>query len=247
MKVLWCGSIEYTAAWALQRELAALCAQQKAPNTLLLLQHPPTITLGRGAHAEHVLLSQERLRELGVAVVPVDRGGDVTYHGPGQLVGYPIVRISDYRADLHWFLREIEAALIAVLTGFHVVARRFPPHTGVWVGDAKAAAIGIKVSHWVSTHGFSLNVENGIRGFEWIVPCGIHEYPVTSLSEVMQRSIAVREVLQPVAMEFTRRFPAPEMEPDVPIELLTADARALLAKAVPVDPGAAFGCVPGAQ
>src|SRR5579872_1439673 len=153
MRAVWLGRVEYGACWQLQRELAALRGAGRIGDVLLLVEHPATITLGRGARPEHVLASSDRLVRLGVAVHAIDRGGDVTYHGPGQIVGYPITDLTNRGRDLHAFLRQIEEALILALCDFGVAARRFAPHTGIWVGDRKIAAIGIKVSRWISKIG----------------------------------------------------------------------------------------------
>jgi lipoyl(octanoyl) transferase len=206
MIVRWLGTVEYLSAWRLQDELAELCANGEIDDTLLLLEHPPTLTLGRGTDRSHLLTSPNRLEQLGVAVHEVDRGGDVTYHGPGQLVGYPIFNLSQHRKDLHWFLREIEGALIDILAGWGLSGRRFPPHTGVWMGDRKIAAIGVKVRRWVSTHGFAVNVAPNLSHFDLIVPCGIREYGVTSLQGEGLQTVSVRDLLVPTAESFRARF-----------------------------------------
>jgi lipoate-protein ligase B len=182
MPVLWLGQVDYRTAWQLQAELASAVAKGACPETLLLLEHPPTITLGRSAKDAHLLASVDRLNTLGIEVVPVDRGGDVTYHGPGQLVGYPIVDLNGRGRDLHAYLRQLEGALIDVLAEYGICAGRKPPHTGVWVEDRKIAAMGIKVSRWISSHGFALNVASDLTGFSHIVPCGLADFEVTSLS-----------------------------------------------------------------
>jgi lipoyl(octanoyl) transferase len=206
VQALWLGRIEYAAAWQLQRDLAAMRAEEQIGDVLLLLEHPPTITLGRGADAAHLLASEERLARLGVTVHAIDRGGDVTYHGPGQLVGYPIFHLANHGRDLHRFLRQIEEALIRALAELGVCGRRFPPHTGVWVGEEKIAAIGIKVSRWVSTHGFALNVAPDLSHFDLIVPCGIRDHGVTSLSAAAGRSFTLPEVIPPVTRAFQACF-----------------------------------------
>lgn len=204
--VVWMGTVDYERACAIQRELVALRAAGEIDDRLLLLEHPPTITLGRGADPRHVLEPPEELAARGVVVCETDRGGDVTYHGPGQLVGYPIVLLREATRDLHRYLRTIEGALIQALERFDVEGRRFPPHTGVWVEDRKIAAIGVKASRWVTSHGFALNVEPGLEGFAWIVPCGIREYGVTSLSAVTGRAIRVSDVVPHIADVFQEAF-----------------------------------------
>jgi lipoate-protein ligase B len=200
------GRVEYAPAWRLQDELAELRAHGRMGDTLLLLEHPPTLTLGRSADRRHLLASTERLESLGFSVHEVDRGGDVTYHGPGQLVGYPIIDLSMHRKDLHWFLREIEAAIIDCLAEIGLEGHRFPPHTGVWVGERKIAAIGVKVKRWVSTHGFALNVDPDLSHFDLIVPCGIRGYGVTSICKERHGSIELDALLAPAARALRRRF-----------------------------------------
>lgn len=231
MLALWLGRVEYMSCWRLQRELADLRAEGRIGDVLLLLEHPPTITLGRSAQQAHLLASPERLAQMGVAVHAIDRGGDVTYHGPGQLVGYPIVHLADHRKDLHWFLRQIEEALIRALAQLGVSGRRFPPHTGVWVEDEKIAAIGVKISRWVSTHGFALNVQPDLRHFDLIVPCGIREYGVTSLNAVTGHALTLKEVIPPVVRAFAQLFPSPRPDADLPLALLSEPSRGLLQSA----------------
>lgn len=228
MIAYWLGKVEYAAAWQLQKELAALRATGKAGDVLLLLEHPPTITLGRSAHVHHVLASAEQLERLGVAVHHIDRGGDVTYHGPGQLVGYPIFHLAEHGKDLHQFLRRVEGALIAALATFGVEGRHFPPHTGVWVDHAKIAAIGIKVTRWVSTHGFALNVSPDLTHFDLIVPCGIRDYGVTSLHAVLGYSPAFSDLLPPIVDAFQRMFPGSDPVCNIPLELLSESSRKIV-------------------
>lgn len=192
------GCIEYLQAWRLQQNLAHLRAAGAIPDVLLLLEHPPVITLGRGWRPEHLRVSKDFLEREGIAVHLVDRGGDVTYHGPGQLVGYPIVDLRERGRDVHAYLRDLEEAVIRALAGLGIGARRFPPYTGVWVDLRKIAAIGIRVSRWVATHGFALNVAPSMEHFGYIVPCGIHDYGVTSVSRELGRPVAVDEAVRPI-------------------------------------------------
>ncbi|MCC6730850.1 MAG: lipoyl(octanoyl) transferase LipB [Chthonomonadales bacterium] len=196
---LWLGRVPYAAAWQLQQELAAARAAADAPDLLLLLEHPPVITLGRAARPEHVLAAPGRLAALGVEVLRTDRGGDVTYHGPGQLVGYPVFDLARRGRDLHAYLRALEEALIIALDTWHLEASRFAPRTGVWIGARKVAAIGIKVSRWVTIHGFALNAQPDLAHFDLIVPCGIRDYGVTSIAAETGRSVEVADVVRPVA------------------------------------------------
>ncbi|MDE2127085.1 MAG: lipoyl(octanoyl) transferase LipB [Armatimonadetes bacterium] len=205
----WLGRVDYRLAWRMQQQLAAARIDGACGDTLLLLEHPPTITLGRGADRSHILLSDAQLEMQGIDVVESDRGGDVTYHGPGQLVGYPVFHLGGpvWRRDLHRYLRGLEAVLIAALGSVGIAAGRFPGFTGVWVGlntpaPAKIAAIGIKASRWVTTHGFALNVNTSLTAFGAIVPCGISGYGVTSVANELRRQVTVPELVQPVVAAF---------------------------------------------
>jgi lipoate-protein ligase B len=177
------GRRAYGEVLSLQR---GLCRRRVAgeiiDDILLLVEHPPVVTLGRGTHAASLPVSAESLRARGVEVYEVERGGDVTWHGPGQLVGYPIVDLKHHREDLHWYLRELEGALIDALGVLGVAAERRPGLTGVWTGGRKIASIGIHVKQWVTFHGFALNVTSDLAGFGLIVPCGIQGVTMTSVA-----------------------------------------------------------------
>jgi len=176
LDVVRAGRVPYAAALAWQRQLAAeRIAGHRQHDVLLLLEHPPVITLGRTSHAEHVL------RPEGIDVVEVERGGDVTYHGPGQLVGYPIIDLRNLRPDLHWYLRALEEVLILALRDLDIVAERRSGYTGVWTGGRKIASIGVHVKQWVTWHGFALNVSTDLGAFTRIVPCGIPQVEMTSV------------------------------------------------------------------
>ncbi len=161
---------------------------------LLLVEHEPVLTLGANFHESNLLLPRDEYAARGIEVVPTDRGGDVTYHGPGQLVAYPVFSLERRRRDLHRWLRDLEEVVIQTLAGYGVAGRRFPPHTGVWVENLKMCAIGIKVRRWVSFHGLALNCDNELSPFDLIVPCGIEGYGVTSLSQRVGRRVSVDEV-----------------------------------------------------
>lgn len=182
LAVLRLGRVPYLEALDLQRRLADRRQQGDIDrDLLLLLEHEPTITLGRGTRPESLPLAVAELRRRGLTVAEVDRGGDVTWHGPGQLVGYPILDLRRHRQDLHWYLRQVEASVIDALDRLQLPAGRNPGYTGVWTRGRKIASIGIHVRQWVTTHGFALNVNNALDDFGLIVPCGIAEVAMTTV------------------------------------------------------------------
>jgi lipoate-protein ligase B len=203
--------MDYAAAWELQRELVAARQAGAAPDTLLLLEHPPVITLGRSGTSEHLLGSDAELERRGVSFVESDRGGDITFHGPGQIVGYAIVDLEERGRDLHRYLRDLEAVPIRALAELGIAAARVEGLTGVWVGDAKVAAIGIRVSRWVTHHGFALNVDTDLSYFDLIVPCGIADRRVTSITELLGRPVDRDEVEDELARAFAHVFGAGDL------------------------------------
>ncbi len=201
------GSIPYADALALQADLVVRRRTGDVPDQLLLLQHPHVITLGTGSSRSHVLADESRRRELGVDLVEVGRGGDVTYHGPGQLVGYPILDLKPDRQDVHRYLRDLEAVLIQTLGELGIRGEPLPDLTGVWVEGRKIAAIGVRVSSgWITSHGFALNVSNDLSYFETIVPCGIPNVSVTSVSEELGQQVPVTDLLGIVSKAFSEIF-----------------------------------------
>ena len=195
------GFLGYQEAWEIQKQVAEEVISG-APDALLLVEHPPVLTLGASFHSENLLFTREQIEARGVQVHETDRGGDVTYHGPGQLVMYPIFDVSRHGKDLHQWLRDLEETQIQLLAGLGIEARSFAPHTGAWVGDEKVAAIGVKIRKWVSLHGIALNCSNDLKEFGLIVPCGISNYGVTSVSQLLGRVFSVEEA-KPLA---TRAF-----------------------------------------
>ena len=179
--------MQYGRALELQQEITALRKQGLAPDHLLLVEHAHVITLGRNGHLENLLASQEVLSRAGIAFFPTDRGGDITYHGPGQLVGYPILDLRDWKRDVGAYVRAIEQTIIDTLSDYGIAAGRIPKLTGVWVGDRKIAAIGVHLSSWVTSHGFALNVSTDLSYFQYIVPCGLTR-PVTSMAALGVRA-----------------------------------------------------------
>jgi lipoyl(octanoyl) transferase len=206
--------VEYGAAWELQKKLVREIDRGERPDTLLLLEHPPTYTIGSERHPEHLLLGPEELKRRGIAVFEIDRGGDITYHGPGQLVGYPLLYLDAVGLDLHGYLRNLEQALIDLLAEFGLEGGRKPAYTGVWVGDEKIAAIGVKFNKararrgFVTSHGFALNVRRDVErdGFSGIIPCGITEYGVTSLEKETGVPLDPEEVGRRFVPHFCRVF-----------------------------------------
>ena len=189
------GLVPYTIALELQRDLARRrIAGEIDDDILLLLEHPPVVTLGRTAKEAHIVSSPERLRARGVEVHEVERGGDVTFHGPGQLVGYPIFDLKHHRQDLHWYLRQVEEALIVALRELGIDAERHPGYTGVWTKGRKIASIGVHARDWVTWHGFALNVTTDLSYFDLIVPCGIPLVQMTSVAREIGRGVPMDQL-----------------------------------------------------
>jgi lipoyl(octanoyl) transferase len=200
--------IGYEDALALQKQLVEDRKNGRIPDQLLLLEHPPVITLGvkvRNSLA-NVLETPEKLAAKGVGLFEAGRGGDVTYHGPGQLVGYPVFDLKPDRCDVHRYVRDLEEVLIRAVAVFGVEATRIPGLTGIWVGNEKLAAIGVRISRWVTSHGFALNVNTNLANFGLIVPCGIADKGVTSLERLLGRRLPMAEVEDAVVAGFDEVF-----------------------------------------
>jgi len=203
--VRWLDRLPYAKGLALQERLVAARRNGDVPDTLLLLEHPPVITLGRAADPDHVVADEQELARRGIEVHDCGRGGDVTFHGPGQLIGYPIVRLGEERRDAHRYLRDLEQALIDAVAVLGVVASRVPGLTGIWVGDEKLAAIGVRLSAgWITSHGFALNVYPDLSAFTTIVPCGIRGRGVTSLARLTGNAIDLQRVAGVTARRVAR-------------------------------------------
>lgn len=177
------GLLDYRKAWDLQRELVGKRWKKEINDTLLLVEHPPLFTIGRRGSSRNILVSDKHLEEKGISVYEVDRGGDITYHGPGQIIGYPILDLNEHGRDVHLMLRRLEEVIIKLLSDHGVEALRIPGYTGVWVGKEKIAAIGIGVRHWITFHGFCLNVNPDMNYFALINSCGLKDKGVTSLQQ----------------------------------------------------------------
>jgi len=200
------GRTSYKEAWDLQRQIFESRLRREIPDTLLLTEHDHVFTIGKTGDENHLLASERELSELGVEVLNVDRGGDVTYHGPGQVVGYPIIDLHAHYLDLHRYLRDIEEVIIQTLAEFQVRAHRDEGFTGVWVGNNKIAAIGVKVSRWITMHGFALNVNTDLTYFDRIIPCGIFHKGVTSLEQIVGETIPLPIVSDIILCKFAGVF-----------------------------------------
>ena len=202
------GLVPYGDALLMQRDLVEERRAGRVPDTLLLLQHPHVLTMGvrSGGGRSHVLATPERLRELGVELFETGRGGDVTYHGPGQIVGYPILDLRPDRCDVHRYVRDLEDVMIRVAGEFGVAAGRIDGLTGTWVGAEKIGAIGVRISRWITSHGFAFNVNTDLDFFHLIVPCGIADRGVTSLAELLGRAVSHEEAEDAFVRQFCAVF-----------------------------------------
>ncbi|HUK18426.1 MAG TPA: lipoyl(octanoyl) transferase LipB [Bryobacteraceae bacterium] len=206
--VLELGRLDYAKALEWQQRLVAERKQGLVDDHLLLVEHPHVITLGRNGRMENLLAGDEILSRAGIAFFPTDRGGDVTYHGPGQLVGYPILDLREWKRDVGAYVRAIEQTIIDTLADYDIAAGRIPKLTGVWVGERKIAAIGVHISRWVTSHGFALNVATDLTYFQYIIPCGLTK-PVTSMAALRPagaRRATLAEVGGRLAAHFGRIF-----------------------------------------
>ena len=216
------GLIGYQQAWALQKRIVAARKANLVPDVLLLCEHPHVITLGRNGKREHLLASDHLLKQMNVEFCATDRGGDITYHGPGQIVGYPILHLAEIRRDVAWYMRQLEEAMIRATHEYGIAAERDAGKTGVWVktphGDEKLGSIGVHLSRWVTSHGFAYNVSTDLRYFDLIVPCGIADKKAASLEKLLGRAVERREVAEKIAQHFGKVFGL-EMRSAAPGEL----------------------------
>ncbi|HEY2119567.1 MAG TPA: lipoyl(octanoyl) transferase LipB [Candidatus Acidoferrum sp.] len=204
------GLISYTDAFALQERVVAARKLHTIDDVLLFCQHPHVLTLGRNGKRENLLASDHVLRQKGVEFHATNRGGDITYHGPGQIVGYPILDLSGIKQDVHWYVRTLEEVMIRASADFGITAYRIPGKTGIWVDtlphEEKLAAIGVHISRWVTSHGFAYNVATDLRYFDLIVPCGIAERKATSLEKLLDRAVPLDEVKPRLIQHFAELF-----------------------------------------
>ena len=227
MKNVWLvnlATIPYADALALQHRIVDARKRGALNDTLLLLEHPPVFTLGRNANESNVIAAPELLKQIGIDVFRVERGGDVTYHGPGQLVGYPILDLHNFRLDVGWFVRSMEEMLMRALRDFDICGKRIEKLVGVWLdtptGEAKVVQIGARIEQWITYHGFALNVDPNLAHFDFIVPCGISDKAVTSMTCILNRPLDMRAVRERVAARFGEVFDAEMIE--IPPEELQA-------------------------
>jgi len=211
---IWAGRVDYDRGQEIQKRLVEERQIGVVPDTLLLLEHPVTYTIGRSGGENNLLVSEKEIEAMGGTVRRVDRGGDITFHGPGQLVGYPIVDLNEHYRDVHRYLRDLEEVLIRVLLRYRIRADRVAGLSGVWVGQDKVAAMGVHVSRWVTSHGFALNVSTDLAHFGRIIPCGIQDRGVTSMERLLGQTVTLPEVAEATAAEFAEVFGL-NWEPDM--------------------------------
>ncbi len=200
------GLIDYQEAWDLQKETFEFRYKRFFGDVLYLLEHPHTYTLGKTAEAEHLISNQEYLEKNKISVYNIDRGGDITYHGPGQIVGYPIIDLNEWKKDTHKYLRALEEVIIRTLDEYGIKGIRDPKYTGVWIENRKIAAIGIKVSRWITMHGFAFNINTDLSLFNGIIPCGIFDKDVTSMKRELNKEIDIKEIKDKLLKNFLTVF-----------------------------------------
>lgn len=206
LAILRLGNVEYAEALELQERLRQERKNDERPDTLILLEHAPVITLGRGSKPENVLATRAELERRGIALHEIGRGGDVTYHGPGQLVVYPILDLKPDRCDVRRYVTDLEETMIRVAREYRVAATRIEGIRGVFVGNDKLGAVGVRISQWITLHGFALNVSTDLDGFRLIVPCGLHDHGVTSLSRETGQSVEVSDATELTVRIFCEVF-----------------------------------------
>jgi len=199
------GTCAYGKAWDIQKDIHAKRIAGEIPDTLILVEHPNVYTLGKNANAQHLIASQDYLKSKGIEIYNVDRGGDITYHGPGQLVGYPIFNLKDHKESVAWYVHSVEQVLIDLLADYDITAKRIEKLTGVWVGNQKIAAIGMRVSRWVTMHGFALNVSTDLSLYDGIIPCGIVSKGITRIID-LEPNIQMEQVKRDIIEKFKTSF-----------------------------------------
>jgi len=206
IEVRYWGIIDYLEAWDRQKELVKE-SQLNKKNFFVLCEHPSVITIGKSGSESNIVFPEEQLKMMGINVIYTDRGGDVTLHNPGQLIGYPIFNLENFKMDLHWFLRQIEGAIIELLSLYNIQSGRVSGLTGVWIKkEKKICAIGLHSSRWVTSHGFALNVSNDLKEFDYIIPCGISNKGITSIKEEIGTDIELKTVRNDCVKVFEKIF-----------------------------------------
>jgi lipoyl(octanoyl) transferase len=207
-KLVYCdlGLIDYKDAWDIQKSIHQLRVENKIEDILFLLEHPHTYTLGKTADKENLVGDVKYLSDNKIAVYDIDRGGDITYHGPGQIVGYPIINLTNWQQDTHKYLRAIEEVIIKVCAEYNLQGSRVEKYTGVWIDDRKICAIGIKVSRWITMHGFAFNINTDLKLFSGIIPCGITDKDVTSLNRELKKEVPLNEAKEKIIHNFSNVF-----------------------------------------
>ena len=200
--ILDLGLSDYNDTWKLQKKLQSKRILGEIEDHLLLVEHPPVFTLGKNASKQHIINNSDD-----VSIIQTDRGGNITFHGPGQLVGYPILDLNHYKRSITWYMRELEQLVIDVLDEYDIKASRKKGLTGTWVKDKKIAALGVRISKWVTMHGFSLNINPDLNFYKHIIPCGIKEYGVTSMAKIMGNEVpSMDEIKTKMTKRFTKNF-----------------------------------------
>ncbi len=225
-KLTYCNldTIDYKEAWDLQKSIFELRYQQKVDDVFLLLEHPHTYTLGKTADEKNLVGNEEYLNKNNISVYDIDRGGDITYHGPGQIVGYPIIDLNNWGKDTDKYLRALEEIIIRTCADYGLPVTRVPKYTGVWIEDRKIAAIGIKVTRWITMHGFALNVNTDLSLYNGIIPCGITNKEVTSLQKELNTEIDIQEVKSKILNHTVTIFGYNDIETQLVENLLSKDA-----------------------
>ena len=202
VQILDLGHKSYKEVWNLQKKMQLKRMNGEIGDVLILVEHDPVYTLGKNANPDHLLQSRDR----SIDVFNIERGGDITFHGPGQLVGYPILDLSNYKKSVSWYMRSLEQLTIDVLSEFKISAKRVEGLTGVWVGDEKIAAQGVRLTKWITMHGFSININNDLSFYDGIIPCGIFNRGVTSMKEILKRTQKMEKVKSLVIDKFNQIF-----------------------------------------
>ena len=201
--ILDLGTSHYEDAWDLQKQLQSKRISGQINDQLILVEHPPVYTLGKNSPKEHLLIKESE----NISIIQTDRGGDITFHGPGQLVGYPILDLNQYKKSVSWYMRELEQLIIDVLKEYDIIAGRKKGLTGAWVRDKKIGALGVRISKWVTMHGFSLNIDPDLQYYQGIIPCGISEYGVTSMENLLGENVpSMTEIKETLVKHFVAKF-----------------------------------------